>query len=278
MGNLNKVSVSFAALLASTLVATTMATTVSSAADLPPVVQIPQPLPPEIIPQSYGGWYLRGDIGYAKTSVQGVGYFQGPSFTGEFEQYDIDQSWMVGAGIGYQINDWFRVDLTANLYSQADFTGASEFNTACSDGTVGAICSYSDTGNVRVSTYLANAYVDLGTWQGITPYVGAGIGGALVHWGDLQNTEYSVSGPVPGSFAIDTHGKRSGWRFAYGLNAGASYDISSNLKIDAGYSFTNIAGGEMFGFGSTSGLEGTQGYNEEMKIHAFKVGLRYSLN
>jgi len=26
---------------------------------------------------------------------------------------------------------------------------------------------------------LANAYVDIGTWHGVTPYVGAGIGGAL---------------------------------------------------------------------------------------------------
>ena len=273
MGNLKIASASFVAILASTFVATTLTATNVLAADLPPVVEIP----PEIIPPSYGGWYLRGDIGYAKTTVQSVSYFQGPTMTGEFEQHEVETSWMVGGGIGYQINDWFRVDATLNYYAKADFTGSSAQNVACSDGTIGAICSYSDNGGVQATTLLANAYLDLGTWQGLTPYVGAGIGGALVHWDDVVNAEYNVSGPVPGVLANDVHGKRSGWRFAYGLHAGASYDISKKLKLDAGYSYTHITGGEMFGFGATSGFDGTQGYNGDMKMHAFKVGLRYAV-
>lgn len=275
MSNLKKVTVSVAALMATTLAATTMATTSAGAADLPPPIVS---IPPEVIPQSYGGWYLRGDIGYAKLHVQEVRYFQGPSMTGEFEQHELDQSWMFGGGVGYQVTDWFRVDLTGNYYADADFTGSSAQGVACSDGTPGAVCSYSDNASVQITTLLANAYVDLGTWQGLTPYVGAGIGGALVHWGDLRNVEYGVSGPAPGTLAIDTHGKRNGWRFAYGLHAGASYDLSAKLKLDAGYSFTHIAGGEMFGFGSTSGLDGTQGYHGDMKIHAFKLGLRYAIH
>ncbi len=269
----NSVKVTVSKLLASTALVTYLAGS-AVAADLPPIVE----LPPEVTPPSYGGWYLRGDIGYAKTNVLGVSYFQGNSQTGEFEVHEIDQTWMFGAGLGYQVTDWFRVDFTANYFADADFTGSSAQNVACSDGTVGAICSYSDNSSVQVTTLLANAYADLGTWQGFTPYVGAGIGGALVHWDDLQNTEYSVSGPTPANFAIDSHGKRSGWRFAYGLHAGASYDLSARLKLDAGYSFTHITGGTMFGFGATSGLDGDQGYNDDMKIHAFKLGLRYAIN
>lgn len=269
MGNSKKVSVSVAAFMASTI----LASTIALAADLPPIVE----LPPEVPPQSYGGWYLRGDIGYAKQSVQGVTYFQGPSQTGAFEQHDIDTSWMIGGGIGYQVNDWFRVDWTANYYATADFTGSSAQDVACANVVPGAgNCSYSDNGSVQVTTVLANAYVDLGTWQGFTPYVGAGIGGALVHWGDLTNTEYEIADPT--NSVSDVHGKRSGWRFAYGLHAGTSYDISAKLKIDAGYSFTHISGGEMFGFGATSGFSGTQGYHDAMKIHAFKLGLRYAIN
>ena len=273
MGNLRVVSVSVAAILASALVGTTVVTTSASAADLPPIVNIP----PEIVPQSYGGWYLRGDVGYASTEVLGVSYFQGSSLTGEFEQHDIDSGWMFGGGIGYQINDWFRVDATANYYSEVDFIGSTAQDVACSDGTVGAICSYSDNGGVQITTLLANAYVDLGTWQGLTPYVGAGIGGAFLHWNDLNNIESNVSGTVPTTLANDVHAKLSGWRFAYGLHAGASYDISAKLKLDAGYSFTHITDGEMFGFGAKSGLVGTQGFHDDMKVHAFKVGLRYAL-
>ncbi len=271
MGNLRIASVSLAAVLASAIGAATL-TTNASAADLPPIVDIP----PEVIPQGYGGWYLRGDIGYAKASITGVSYFQGPTMTGEFEQYDIDHAWMFGGGIGYQINDWFRVDLTGNYYASANFNGSSAQDVTCTNriSSPPGNCSYSENGSVQTTTLLANAYVDLGTWQGLTPYVGAGIGGAYHHW-ELSNTEYDIADP-DNSFT-DVHEKRSGWRFAYGLHAGVSYDLSQQWKIDAGYSFTHITGGEMFGFCTVCSEVGTQGYNGDMKIHAFRVGLRYML-
>ncbi len=236
----------------------------------PPVVELP-PV------EKFGGWYLRGDIGYASVDAGSVLYFQGPTQTGVFQTREIDETWMFGVGVGYQINDWFRTDWTANYYAQSDFTGSSALNVPCSDGTPGAICSYSDNSTFQATTLMANAYVDLGNFKGFTPYLGAGIGGAYVTWGSLNNIESPASGAVPVVLANDVHPGRSGWRFAVGLHAGASYDISENLKIDAGYSYVNITGGEMFGFGAASGLVGTQGYNSDIEIHTFKVGLRYQI-
>ena len=266
MGSRNKLSVvSAIAILASVYTA--------QAADYapePPVVELPPT-------EKFGGWYLRGDIGYAISRVDEVTYFQGATQTGAFVIKEIDDSWMFGAGIGYQINDWFRVDWTANYYAEADFTGSSALGVACSDGTPGAICNYSDNSSFQATTLLANAYVDLGNYQGFTPYVGAGIGGAYVTWGTLANQETPASGAVPAVLASDTHSGRSGWRFAYGLHVGASYDISTKLKLDAGYSYINISEGEMFGFGATSGLVGTQGYHGNLNIQTFKLGLRYQI-
>ncbi len=236
----------------------------------PPVVELP-PV------EKFGGWYLRGDIGYAIATVDEVTYFQGPTQTGSFERHEIDDTWMLSAGIGYQVNDWFRVDWTASHYAETDFTGASAINVACSDGTAGAICSYSDNGSFRATTILANAYFDLGNWSGFTPYVGTGIGGAYVTWGNLNNQEYQTSGTAAAVFASDTHEGRSGWHFAYGLHAGASYDINQNMKLDAGYSYTGITGGEMVSFGQTSGLVGTQAYSGRFDIHTFRLGLRYDV-
>jgi len=274
MGSLKRVPTKLVSIMASALIATAISATGSIAADLPPIVE----LPPEVVPQSYGGWYLRGDIGYAKARVDGVTYFQGASQTGKFETHSLDNGWLIGGGLGYQINDWFRVDVTSNYHAQVDFKGSSAQNVACSDGTVNAICTYSDNGSLQITTLMANAYFDLGTYQGLTPYVGAALGGAYLHWTGPENIEYHVAGPAPAVTALDTHGNRSGWRFAYGLNAGVSYDISSNMKIDAGYTWTQISEGEMFGFGRTSGLEGTQGYHKQLSVHAFKVGLRYTFN
>ncbi|MFZ1813977.1 MAG: outer membrane protein [Rhizobiaceae bacterium] len=249
------------------------------AADIiePPIYEAP----PEVSVPPAGGWYLRGDIGYAHLAVDGVEYYQGAvpnPLLANFEAYDLDETWMVGGGIGYQVNNWFRVDWTVDHYFDSDFTGSSAQNVACSDGTVGAVCSYSDNSSLALTTLMANAYFDLGNYSGFTPYAGFGIGGAHTHWGRLINEEFQVSGPAAAVFASDTHGERNGWRFAYALHAGASYDLTSNLKLDAGYSFTHVSGGEMFGFGATSGDLGTQGYHGDIKIHAVKAGLRYTFN
>ena len=244
----------------------------AQAADIPepPVIELP-PI------EKFGGWYLRGDIAYAHVDAGSVLYFQGPTRTGIFNTREIDETWMFGAGVGYQINDWFRVDWTANYYGESNFTGASGISVPCSDGTVGAICSYSDNSTFQATTLLANAYFDLGNYHGFTPYLGAGIGGAYVNWGDINNTERNVGGAVPAVLANDIHSGVSEWRFAYGLHAGASYDLTSNLKVDAGYSYVNINGGGMFGFGATSGLVGTQGYHADIEIHTFRLGLRYQI-
>ncbi len=47
---------------------------------------------------------------------------------------------------------------------------------------------------MRAYSLLANAYVDLGTYGYITPYVGAGIGGTYVKWDKLRNTSCADNG------------------------------------------------------------------------------------
>jgi opacity protein-like surface antigen len=264
------------ALLALALAATAAAAPLAQAADLiePPVLEAP-----EVTPHVSRGWYLRGDIGWAHMSVGGVDYYQGglPNpVLATFDVHDLGDSWMAGVGIGYQVNSNFRVDWTYNHYFDADFEGASALNVACSDGS-GGICSYDDDTTLALSVLMANAYFDLGNFSGFTPYVGFGLGGAHTHWGDLTNQEYWVSGTVPGTLASDTHSPKNGWRFAWALHAGMSYDLAANLKLDAGYTYTHVSGGDMFGFGAASGDPGTQGYHDDIQIHAVRAGLRWSI-
>ena len=255
--------------------ASLMATTaMATAADLP------EPPMVEVIPEvrtisTGGGWYLRGDIGYAHTTVKGVSYYQGTSLSGAFEQHDVEDSWMLSGGIGYQITDYFRADLTLGHYFASDFNGSSAQNVAVCTGTGAASCTYTDNGEFAATVLLANAYLDLGTYSSITPYVGAGIGGALVHWGDVTNTESDDAGIIPS--VSSNHGGNGEWRFAYALHAGASYDLSHNMKLDAGYTFTHIDGGHMFDFDAASG-SGPQGFDGGIKIHTVRAGVRWSIN
>lgn len=249
----------------------------AAAADIiePPVYEAP----PEIVAVGGGGWYLRGDIGYAKIHTDGVLYYQGaPTLTGAFEEYDIASTWMLGGGIGYQVSDWFRVDLTGNHYFNTDFNGSSATGAACTNNGGGEICDYIDTANVNITTLLANAYVDLGNFNGFTPYLGAGIGGAMVHWGDLFNDETCVANCGAWVEVDGTHPGYADLHFAYALHAGVSYDFSANLKLDAGYTMTHIEGGRMFGFESGNANSGQQGFNGDIKAHAFRLGLRYAFH
>ncbi|MCB1384973.1 MAG: porin family protein [Nitratireductor sp.] len=244
----------------------------ANAADLipPPVVEVV----PEVQTIAVGGWYLRGDIGYSHTSVDGVLYYQGsPTLTGSFEKHDVGGAWMLGGGIGYQVNDYFRVDWTVDHHFWADFDGSSARGVACG---VSGTCNYRDTSELAVTTLLANAYLDLGNFSGFTPYVGAGIGGAVVHWADLQNTETCVAGDCTGSSGSSNHDGNGEWRFAYALHGGVSYDLTANMKLDAGYTFKHIEGGHMFNFEPGNTNDGQQGFDGDIKIHTVRAGIRWN--
>ncbi len=267
MSNFIKFSVFSTGLLASTLLA--------NAADLiePPIVEVV----PEVRTIHTGGWYLRGDIGYTHGKVEDVRYYQGtPTLTGAFETHDLGDSWALGGGIGYQVNDYFRVDLTLDHNFATDFTGSSASGVVCGAVVAVGTCSYSDNAELGITTLLANGYIDLGNYSGFTPYVGAGIGGAIVHWSDLTNTEYEDANPANSVTSI--HGGNGEWRFAYALHAGVSYDLTSNMKLDAGYTFKHIDGGHMFNFEAGNANSGQQGFDGDIKLHTVRAGLRWNFN
>lgn len=223
----------------------------------PPVEEAP---PPVVTQVAFSGWYLRGDIDYHWTDFRGATYdlpYAHPGSYGQFDYGDIDGSWSLGAGVGYQWNNYIRTDVTLDYLFDADFTGQT---TGFCNG--GYICSSVDTTSYNAWLLLANAYVDLGTWYGFTPYVGAGLGGAYVNWDTLTNTTDD------GTFQ---HEGGSDWRFAYGVMAGASYCLTSNLLLDVGYRYSRIDGGEMFGYAYGAG----PGYDDGLGINEVRGGLRY---
>jgi|HigsolmetaAR201D_1030396.scaffolds.fasta_scaffold00338_6 Opacity protein and related surface antigens len=244
--------------------------TAVQAADLyePPVVVPP---PPQIIekPVAIGGWYLRGDINYHWADLRGTEYITygcpgcapDPD-TDDFDSTDLKGALSIGGGVGYQITRYLRTDFTADYWFDADFRGTTT-GVSCTPG--GGPCSSVDTSAFSALLLMANAYVDLGTYHGVTPYVGAGIGGAYVQWDDLVND--ATTGLV-------VHEGASNWRFAWALMAGASYCLTENLQLDAGYRFTRIEGGRMF---EESGLGVGPGFDDGFNVHEVRAGLRYAL-
>ncbi|WP_321344926.1 outer membrane protein [Breoghania sp.] len=225
---------------------------VASAADLP-----------EYIPEPYvapeGGWYLRGDIGFkiyadpaARTSYNDIG---------EFWNESLDNTGLVGVGVGYYFNSWFRADVTADYEFKAAYSGRALCVVNC-----GGASSSLETADIDAWSLMLNAYADLGTWHGFTPYVGAGVGLSYLR---ATNIRYVNGGGVTGSYG--DHGR---FDLAWALMAGTSYEVSPNIMIDAGYQFRSL------GKAKSGRVYGTRNRIEydDIYAHEMRVGLRYNFN
>ena len=58
---------------------------------------------------------------------------------------------------------------------------------------------------------------------------------------------------------------------AWALMAGASYCLTDNILLDAGYRFTRVNGGRMFEYAPVAG----PGFDEGIDVHEVRGGLRY---
>jgi len=194
-------------------VALSISASATKAADMPPPILHAPPAP---WVELGSNWYLRGDFSYRMFDVPGA---SGP-----------EDAAGLGIGVGYQFNSWLRSDLTV------DYQFGSRFDLGDNPDVAGMKMW-------SAATFL-NGYVDIGTWYGVTPYVGAGVGAA-----------YN---------STDTAGR---WNFAYALMAGAAYHLSPNLSFDFGYRFADL--------GNAVSLSNAP---IEVYAHEFRVGLRYKLD
>jgi opacity protein-like surface antigen len=230
-----------------------------------------EPVPYEPAPvvepaPEYNGWYIRGDAAYRWSELDGADYITygcdecgSDPGTNKFNKHELDGALTLGVGVGYQITNYLRTDLTADYLFDSDFDGST------SDG----INVSTDSSSYSAFLLLANAYVDLGTYSGFTPYIGAGIGGAHVKWDDLRNTFPGVD---------DVHEGSENWRFAFALMAGASYCLTDKLTLDGGYRYTRVEGGRMFEEHSPDGVSiGVgPGFDDGFNLHEVRAGLRYN--
>lgn len=258
-------------------------------ADLDDIVYAP--MLPETKPVEIGsGWYLRGDIGYTASESGAAGSYSvfdaGPpeSYTSTpFASSDLKTDWSASIGVGYAFTDYLRADATVE-FGSGRFSGNSVSADPCPvDPVAGTSCAFSDSADYKGYGLMANAYFDLGTFAGFTPYVGGGLGMTQVRWDDLSRTNRCVDGGTTCAAAIagaTSHPGETEWRFTYALMAGFSYDITDQLKLDLGYRYQNIDSDAMFGYDSASrlaGATGVQAYDDGIESHEIRAGLRYEL-
>jgi opacity protein-like surface antigen len=256
----------------------------ASAFDLPPEVQAPE-YTGTIAAAS--GWYIRGDLGYnasssaGKPSWQTYGAANDTYASDTFDSARLDGDYSLSAGFGYQFNDFVRSDLTVD-YFKSNFSGNSSTDSRCSAlQNAGTGCAFTHKQALAVLDVMANGYIDLGTYWGLTPYLGAGAGIANIDWGDQHVSKHCTSGTSGCNNWVKYNAKDydgvESWRFAYALMAGVSYDIATNYKLDFGYRYSDIASGDMFDWSkseSNKGASGVKGTDNGFGRHEIRVGLR----
>jgi opacity protein-like surface antigen len=198
--------------------------------------QQPQPQPiyiqqPQVIEEFASAWYLRGDVGVGINRTYTLDYLPSPPNVGNgfaIEQKSIADTLFVGGGIGYEFNNWLRFDGTAEYRSKTAISAFGAFPNNPVNGTDFF------NGYLKSWVFLANAYVDLGTWNCFTPFVGAGIGAAYNTMSGL--TDFNTNGGLGRGIGRDS----SEWHLAWALHAGVAYNVTKNFKVELAYRYLNF--------------------------------------
>ncbi len=219
---------------------------------IPEVEAVPEP------PSIFGGWYLRGDIGY-KIYADPSGGWLDPVAPGplQFQYTELNETGVIGGGIGYRFNSWFRTDFTADYEFKSGFYGELPCLPAC-----GVSGEYAD---ISAWTLLANFYADLGHYGAFTPYVGVGLGASYVMVDDV----HFINPAGPGG----TWNSGSNWNFAWALMAGFGVDLASNVTLDVNYRYLDLGEGNS-GILSIGGGTHPIVY-DDLRAHEVRVGVRY---
>lgn len=152
-------------------------------------------------------------LGIQGASAQGLylGVHGGVNLTHEGEvggvvDLSYDPGPVAGATLGYRISPNLRAEGEAT-YRENDF---DELDTPFG--------TFSVTGDISSWAFMGNVFYDFWTGSNWTPYVGAGLGVAIVEWDE------------PGFEDDDTV-------FAFQLGAGVAFDFTPNLALTLDYRF-----------------------------------------
>jgi len=182
------------------------------------------------------GWYLRGDVGWSKDN--------GPQLT-SFQSGVEKNRWALDVGAGYKFNNWLRTDATLTFNKPRDISksgstvtcpyrlfGLTSQTTNIKTGylwdTVHDTCDSQDRADLRKTDLMLNAYVDIGSWNGFTPFVGVGAGVSMLKFsetlkyaktsdGSSYAADLSPFGDYPNIW-VDAYGKKiTSWTDASGV-------------------------------------------------------------
>ena len=212
----------------------------------------------------FGGWYLRGDVGLAietgsiNPAISPNPLIGAPAAAfNSFYNPSISAAGLFDVGVGYQINNWLRFDVTG------EYRGGSHFQALEQVGVPPA----ADRPRLPERRLLSRRrVVDRRFGQRLrrhrhlvwrNAFVGAGVGVAQNRLSGLTDNGFTYTpsvftnggAPTGGYFSDGT--KTS---FAWALMAGLDFNVTENLKLELGYRFLDYG---KFASGASNCFNGT---------------------
>jgi len=247
-----------------------------------------QPFPgfaaPAPLVEFASNWYVRGDLAYAQVTFPNISPFTFGSSPSVLNTYSA------GVGMGYKVNNWFRTDLILDYRSQIHAIGSGGTNcfinvdnpTPFQPNPRPASCTGQFDSEIRRWDLLANGYLDLGTWDGFTPYIGVGAG---VTWARInQSVNFAFNGlPCQASCGFtngsnivtfsdfDRSQSSMTYRFAWAAMAGVAIAMTDHAQLDVGYRFLDL--GLITGISPVNGTSVTQ----RVRANEVRAGVRYMI-
>jgi opacity protein-like surface antigen len=244
----------------------------------------PPPMPYAPPVADFGGWYLRGDIGMTNQSLGSLHSnlidFDNQTYPGSLQNhgFGFDSSTSFDLGVGYQFNHWLRADITGEWRGKANLHGSQNFAAGSALGVAfGGVGADNYTGSKSEAVFMANAYVDLGTWWCVTPFIGAGIGTSYNRISSFTDTGIFMQGGVLKNsvFYGDDAGK---WNFAWAAYAGLSYQVTQNVAIELAYRYISLGSGTTGATRSYDGLTVADPFVlKNITSNDLKIGVRWNL-
>jgi opacity protein-like surface antigen len=258
--------------------AASLLSSMAFAADMP-IMSPPMYAPPPV--EDFGGWYLRGDIGFSNQHVKNIAMADGRNaqLLSLQETTAFDSAGIFGLGVGYQFNNWLRGDITGQYRGNSNFKGTDLVTFPAGGGVIGnGINNYSASKSEWL--IMANGYVDLGTWWYVTPFVGAGVGMSRVTIANYTDTG-SVNnngagfGTFPGFASAPSASK---WNFAWALHTGLAYKVNPGLTVEFGYSYVDLGQGTTGAVSDYTGFtRGVPMQFKDITSHDLTLGVRWNL-
>lgn len=261
--------------------AAVLSSTAAFAADFPPALPpMPQYVQPAPVVQDFSGWYLRGDVGVGMQSFGSFAHTQTNSAfvwpaSWRIDQRDIGGASFVGFGVGYNWNSWMRFDFTGEYRAKAGIKVIGSYTEFCPGGRCFDVYDAKHSAWV----FLANAYLDLGTWWCLTPFVGVGVGGAWHSVSAIHDVGFIADGTTGFGYA---DADKSNFSFAWAAHAGLAYTVTNNVKLELAYRYLSLGSattGTINCAATGCATTGPRAFYSvgELSSHDFKLGMRWSL-